>query len=443
MGIVITVMGAIMAVFIVILLHEFGHFCVAKAFGVKVLRFSIGFGKPLWSHVSRTGTEYVIAILPLGGYVKMLNDREIQVSRAESRHAYNRKPLLTRMAIVLAGPLTNFILAIFVFWIIFLMGVSYIKPVIGKVTPQSAADRSGLQAGHLIKAINGKPIHSWQEVLITLIAQIGDTRALSIITQPPDNTMVLQMHPLSLQDWKLTGREPDPLGSLGITPFQPEVPAVVNKVIPGSSAAHGGLQAGDRILALNHQPIPDWSALADYIHQHPHQEVTLTLQREQSLREVSITLDKYLGVEVKMPRWPKNFVENLHYSVFSAWAPACNQVWDLTVFNGIVLTKMLQGKISLQTLGGPIAIFSSAGQASEAGIRAYLSFIAFISVSLGFINILPIPGLDGGHFLFQLIEGIMRRPISEKYEVILLKIGIFFIILLIFQGTINDIMRLF
>lgn len=445
MELFITVIGAIMAVFVVIVLHEAGHFAVAKAFGVKVLRFSIGFGKPLWSHVSRSGTEYVIALLPLGGYVRMLDDREMHVSQADSRHAYNRQPLLVRMAIVLAGPVTNFLLAVLVFWIIFLQGVAYIKPVIGKVTPQSIAEQSGLRAGDTITAINGHPIHAWQEVVTTLVGQIGDKQQIEITTQS-------QTHLLSLHDWRLKGNQPDPLENLGIVPFQPEFPAIVDKVLPASPAARNGLRAGDQIVALNKQPISDWPALADYIHHHPNQEISLTIKQNQTSRDVNIQLDNkinkgqavgYLGVEAKSPAWPKEMLETHHYSVLSAWAPAWLQSWELTTFNAAVLGKMIQGKISVQTLGGPITIFRSAGAASQAGLQAYLNFIAFISVTLAFINILPIPGLDGGHFLFQVIEGIIRKPISERYQMFFLRIGIILIVLLILQGTVNDIMRLF
>jgi regulator of sigma E protease len=451
MELLITVIGAVVAVFIVILLHEAGHFGVAKAFGVKILRFSIGFGKPLWSHVSRSGTEYVLAILPLGGYVKMLDDREMHVSRAVARHAYNRQPLLVRMAIVLAGPFTNFLLAIFVFWIIFLLGISYVKPVIGRIVPESAAQRAGLQAGDTIEAIDGRRIDEWQQVLTALIKQIGNSQPLQIQTQPP-NGQPAQVHLLSLQDWKLAGNQPDPLNSLGIIPFQPEFPAVIAKVLPHSPAARQGLQVGDQIVQWNQQPIADWPALTDHIRNHPNQEVSLTIKQGQNLRQVNIQLDSqgkkgqpvgYLGIEAKMPSWPQSMLVQPHYSILTAWQPAVLQTARLTQFNAMVLAKMITGKISLQTLGGPITIFRSAGQASQAGLRVYLSFIAFISIALGFINILPIPGLDGGHFLFQVIEGIIRRPISEKNQAILLRMGIVLIILLIIQGTVNDLMRLF
>ncbi len=451
MGLVLTVIGAVLAVFIVILLHEAGHFCVAKAFRVKVLRFSIGFGPRLWSRVGRSGTEYVLAALPIGGYVKMLDDREMHVSRADSFHAYNRQPLLIRMAIVLAGVVANFLTALIILWGIYLSGVSYIKPVIGKVTPGSIASRSGLQSGDTIMAINGHPTPGWEQVITAMVEQIGNAHPLTITTQP-QNGSGMQVRQFSEQNWRLGGNQPDPLGSLGMTPFQPEFPAIVEKVMFRSPAARNGLQKGDHIVGLNHQPVADWPALSDYIHQHPNQEVALTVRSGETRRELNVQLDSkpqrgqpvgYLGIEARAPKWPPEMLVSPHYSVFTALAPALDQVVDLTKFNMLVLAKMLTGKISLQTLGGPITIYHSAYDASRAGLQAYLGFIAFISLALGFINVLPIPGLDGGHFLFQIIEGIIRKPISEKYQEILLRIGIVLIILLLIQGTVNDIMRLF
>lgn len=450
MTLIVTILGAVLAVFIVIVLHEAGHFFVAKALGVRVLRFSIGFGKALWSCHDRSGTEYVIAILPLGGYVKMLDDREMQVSSRESKRAYNRQPLLSRIAIVLAGPLANFLLAILVFWGVFLLGVSYVKPVIGEVLPGSIADRAGLKSGEVIQAVNRHPTHGWQAVLTAMVERVGSPRPVAIRVESSDHS--LQTHDLSLQDWKLAGKEPDVLGSLGITPFQPLFLAVIEKVMPHSPAEQNGLEPGDRIEGFKDQPPMDWPALAKKIQDMPNQKVILTIARGQSKSDVTLQLGAqseqnhetgYLGVEVKPPVWPKEMIVTTHYSLLSAWEPAWMETWNLTRFNAIVLAKMVKGKISLATLGGPITIFRSAGAASQAGLRVYLSFIAFISVTLGFINILPIPGLDGGHFLFHVIESIIRRPISEKYQALLVKIGIVVILLLIIQGTINDIVRLF
>ncbi len=452
MELLITVFGAILAVFIVIVLHEAGHFLVAKMLGVKVLRFSVGFGKAIWSYQSRrSGTEYVIAILPLGGYVKMLDDRELQVSYQESKMAYNRQPLLTRMAIVLAGPLTNFLLAIIAFWMVFLLGISYVKPVIGKVLPDSIAGQAGLKAGDAIKAIDGEKVYEWQQVFTDIIGRIGNKEEISLTVQPADRA-ALQTRYLSLTNWKLVGNQPDILKSLGIVPYRPEFPAIVSKILPNSPAAIKGLQKNDQIIAIDGKSMTEWPDLMDYIKNRPHQEITLTIQRDQSQQQVTVELGSkqqngqntgFLGVEVKLPSWPAGMIETPKFSIFSAWRPAINQTWSLIAFNYIVLEKMILGKISVATLGGPITIFRTAGAASQQGLRVYLSFIAFISVTLGFINILPIPGLDGGHFLFQVIESIIRKPISEKYQALLLRFGILLIILLIIQGTINDIVRLF
>lgn len=450
MELLITVILAILAVFVVILLHETGHFLVAKAFGVRVLRFSIGFGSPLWSHISRSGTEYVLAVLPLGGYVKLLDDREIHVSRRESRKAYNRQSLFVRMLIVLAGPVANMIVAAVVFWIIFLIGVPYIKPVVGKVIPHSIAAESGIQPGDAIKSINGQKMTSWQQVLMTTIEKIGSSKPLQITTQA-ENGGALQIHSMMLQRWALNGKQPDPLDSLGIVPYQPAFPAIIEQVLPHSPASKSGLQPGDEIVGLNQQTVENWPSVAEFLHNHPNQEVNFNVKRQGNLQQMTVGVESktekgasigYLGVVVKPPQWPEHMIGVLHYSLLSAWIPAWRETMDLVIFNAIVLAKMFGGKISLETLGGPITVFHTAYNASQAGLQSYLSFIAFISVTLGFINILPIPGLDGGHFLFQVIEGIIRKPIPERYQMILLRIGIVLIILLIVQGTINDVMRL-
>ena len=290
MELLITVFGAILAVFIVIVLHEAGHFLVAKILGVKVLRFSVGFGKAIWSYQSRrSGTEYVIAILPLGGYVKMLDDRELQVSYQESKMAYNRQPLLTRMAIVLAGPLTNFLLAIIAFWMVFLLGISYIKPVIGKVLPDSIAVQAGLKAGDDIKAIDGQKVYEWQQVFTDIIGRIGNKEDLSLTVQPADSA-ALQTRYLSLVNWKLVGNQPDILKSLGIVPYRPEFPAIVSKILPNSPAAIKGLQKNDQLIAINGKSMTEWPDLMDYIKNHPHQEITLTIQRDKSQQQVTVEL---------------------------------------------------------------------------------------------------------------------------------------------------------
>ncbi|MBS0352201.1 MAG: RIP metalloprotease RseP [Proteobacteria bacterium] len=449
MAIALAIIGAILAVFLVIVIHEFGHFLVAKMCGVKILRFSIGFGKSLYTHVSRGGTEYVLAILPLGGYVKMLDDREFHVSQTDSQRAYNRQPLYIRMAIVLAGPVTNFLLAVVAFWIIFSMGVTYIKPVVGQVRAQSVAEQAGIKPGDTIVAIDGRKVRQWQQVMVTFIERIGWVQPVYITTE---KNGVAEQHQISLKQWRISGSQPDPLDSLGITPYQPAIPAIVDKIMAHSPAQRSGLQPGDQIVKVDDHPVSDWQTVADFIKQHPNQESALTISRNNQTKLVNVQLDSqtinrqragYLGVIVKIPPWPAQMIDSTHYSLITAWAPALQQSWELTKFNCIVLAKMFSGKISMQTLGGPITIFRSAGAASEAGLKVYLNFIGFISVTLAFINILPIPGLDGGHFLFQLIEGLIGRPISEKYQNLLLKLGIIVIILLVLQGTVNDIIRLF
>ncbi len=450
MELLITILGAILAIFFVILIHESGHFMMAKMLKVGVLRFSIGFGKPLWKYQSKAGTEYVLALLPLGGYVKMLDEREGNVDPVDIPKSFNRQSLVKRMAIVIAGPLMNFILAMVCFWLIYLLGVTTVKPVIGQIIPDSVAEKSGLKAGDELITVSGRPTNDWESVLSHLINQIGSHLKTTVIVLNPQSEK--ETYSLDLNNWKLDGKDQDPLRDIGIIPFQPKFPALIAKVLPNSPAEHADLLAKDQIVGLDNKEMKDWPSLSQEIKNRPNQEIILNLNHEGREFQKKVYLGAqqeggkkvgYLGVAVQQPEWPKNMLHKQNYNALTAWIPAYQQTADLIGFNFIVLVKMVTGKIGLSTLGGPISIFKTAGEASQAGFKIYVSFIAFISVTLGFINILPIPALDGGHLLFQVVEGIIRRPIPDNYQNLLLRMGIILIILLILQGTINDLVRLF
>lgn len=449
MGLLITILGAISAVFIVVLIHEWGHFLVAKWMNVQVLRFSIGFGKALWKHNSKSGTEYRLAWLPLGGYVKMLDSREDKDSPDLSK-AFDRQPLYKRMAIVLAGPVMNFILAVLCFWLIYLSGVTTLKPIIGQVTPHSVAEQSGLMAGDQIIKVDGHLTKDWEAVLNRLVDQLGHPEKTVLTVQNQNNLQTDKY--IDLSHWKISGKEQNPLEEIGITPFEPAFPAIVAKVLPNSPAEKAGINPQDHLLAINNKLLKDWPNIAEEVKNRPNQEIVLKLDRQDNVLQKKVVLGSqienakkmgYLGVEVAKPIWPQNMLLKQRYNGLTAWSPALQQTVHLVVFNVIVLGKMIGGNIGLSTLGGPITIFKTAGEASQAGLKTYINFIAFISVTLGFINILPIPGLDGGHFLFQVIEGIIRRPLPEVYQSWLIRIGILLIIFLILQGTVNDLLRLF
>lgn len=451
MGYVIAIFAAIIAIFSIILIHELGHFLVARMCRVRVLKFSIGFGRPLWSVRGKSGTEYAIGILPLGGYVKLFGDSEGSFTQRDRGHAFTEKPLWIRSLIVLAGPLTNFALAIVVFWVIFLGGIQQVVPVIGAVIPQSIAAKAGIKANSQILSINGNKAESWQRILMLLIGKKGSDGELLMRTKPWPSG-VESTHQLPLSTWQVSRRRPQFLKALGIVPYTPVIATQVDQVVKASPADKAGVRVGDRIVALNGKPVSDWIALVKRVQAMPNQTVRLRVMR--AGRKHTFTLHVgvqrfrgksvgHMGLRPVALKWPKGMLVKKDYSILSAWGPAVQQTWNLTAFNLIVLGKMLTGKISLMTLGGPITIFKTAGTASRAGMAVYLNFIAFISIALGFINLLPIPGLDGGHLLFYVVEAIIRRPIPEQVRITALKFGIFLLITLMLFATLNDVGRFF
>jgi len=451
MNLLIAILGAILAIFSIIILHELGHFFVAKACGIKVLRFSIGFGKPIWKRKGKDGTEYVLAILPLGGYVKMLGEGEEITSPEDAHRAFNKKPLLSRMAVVIAGPMVNFILAIIAYWCVFLIGVVHTKPVIGQVIPGSIAAAAGVKSGDELIRVNDIRTQNWQRAMMAIIMHMGDKGQLTL-TIKPANSGKLQKKTLNLANWSVDRRKPDFFRSLGILPYQPKIPPVIAKTTFRSPAADAGLRAGDRVIAVNGRRVSDWRDLVNSVRSHPHKVIAVTVLRDNKRQvfkvKVGATKSKgqeygFLGVQSYPSRWPSHMIQRDHYSVFSAWLPALEQTWRLTAFNFTVVVKMITGKVSVHTLGGPITVFQAAGKATQAGFQVYIGFLGFISLTIGFINLLPIPGLDGGHLLFQVIEGIFRRPIPERFQMIGFSIGMIFLIFLMVQATINDLMRLF
>ena len=445
------IIAAIAAILGVILLHELGHFLVARAVGVKVLKFSIGFGKSLWSYRSKkTDTEYVLAILPLGGYVKMLGEEGDQtLTPTERSQAFSLKPVWARFCIAAAGPVVNFLLAIILFWAIFIQGVTHIRPVIGKVVSGSIAEKAGVPADVQIIQIDHLHTPNWQRVMMAIIARAGDHGYMRLLAKSSDG--VTKAYELNLRHWQYDARNPDFIKSLGITPFVPAFPAVIDEVMADSPAAKAGLRTGDRITALDGVSIQNWLDMVKWIQARPGQTVMLSVRRDHRLRQLRLTIDQqhrsdqtvvgYLGAAVKPPKWPVNMLQKEDLNLLTASGYAVEQAWMLTKFNLIVFGKMLVGKISLSSLGGPITVFQTAGKASQSGWSVYFGFIALISLTLGFINLLPIPGLDGGHLLFYIIEAAARRPVPERYQMISLRIGMVLLVLLMLQATYNDILR--
>jgi regulator of sigma E protease len=450
LNIIISIIGVLITILLVVGVHELGHFLVAKCSGVKVLRFSIGFGKKLCSWHDKSGTEYVLAAIPLGGYVKMLDETEEDVTEAEKHRAYNRQPIYKKIAIISAGPISNLLFALIIYWILFSVGFTSVAPVIGKIIPHSIAEQAGLQPQEEILRVDDKDTNSWMSVIVNILSRAGDTNTLKLELRKL-NTDISKEYIINLTNWHMDGLRPDPLASIGIVTYEPFIPNVIGTVMPDSPAAKSGIQKGDQIIAVNNKPIVDWINLVDSFTNHPNETLTFTIKRQDKTITLPVTIGAahnvflqahgYLGMTPAF-EWPKNLLRKNKYGPLEAFSHAWQDVKLFTNMNFIVFGKMLTGKISLESLGGPITIFESAGSALNSGILPFLSFLAFLSISIGIINILPIPGLDGGHLLFQLIEFVIRRPLDQKTQMLLYRFGLIALFLLMAQALVNDILRL-
>lgn len=450
LNILISIIGIFVTLLLIIGIHEFGHFLAARLLGIKVLRFSIGFGKSLWSRCDKKGTEFVIAAIPLGGYVKMLDANEGFVAEDELHLAFNQQPFYKKFLVVIAGPLSNLILAFVIYWALFMVGFTSIAPIIGKITPHSIADNAGLKSNYEIIRIDNIPTSSWMNVVMRLLSRVGDTGKMQIESKSLSNNTVVT-NQLDLASWQMDNLKPDPLDSLGLQPYEPIIPAIIYEIAKDSSAAKAGLKIGDKILAIGTKKITHWLDLVTEIDQHPAETLNLVIVRDNKKYTIPVMIDYhrdflfkkhgFLGVSPKF-NWPENLLRKNKYGPAAALSHAYQNTYDFTRMNFETMGKLITGKISLQSLGGPISIFQTAGATLNQGITPFLSFLAFLSIAVGVINIFPIPGLDGGHLLFQSIEAIFRRPIPPRTLELCYRLGLILLFLLIFQSIINDIMRL-
>jgi regulator of sigma E protease len=450
LNIIISIIGIIITILLVVGIHEGGHFLMAKWANIKVLRFSIGFGKALCTWHDKSGTEYVLAAIPLGGYVKMLDEDEEDVPESEKHLAFNRQPFYKKFAVIAAGPISNFVLAFLIYWALFIVGFVSIAPVIGKVAPNSIAAQAGIKPQQEISQLEGKEVHSWMNIIIKLLSRAGDQSSLVLGMKELNDNNVKNVK-LDLSNWHMDNLRPDPLLSIGITPFEPLIPNVIGKIVPDSPAAHNGLQSGDQITAVNGKATQDWYALVDVFSDKPDKTLTFTLIRNHKIIMLPVKIGSkhsfwqqsygYLGMSPAF-EWPKELLRHNQYNPIAAIPHAWEDVAMFTNMNFMVFGKIITGKISLESLGGPITIFENAGTALNNGIMSFLSFLAFLSISIGVINILPIPGLDGGHILFQVIELIRRKPLQERSLILFYRLGMIFLLLLMVQALVNDLMRL-
>ncbi len=442
----------LVSVLLLVTVHEFGHFWVARRLGVKVVRFSVGFGRPLVRWCGREGTEYVIALLPLGGYVRLLDERDGgEVSEEDKPRAFNRQSVFKRMLIVLAGPGINVVFAILAFWLMWMIGVERVRPVIGEIVPKSIAEQSGIPRGAEIVSVDGQPTVNWSKINIVLISRVGDSGDL-LISARKNLGAAPQTYTLRLNNWSLNGLQPDPVKSLGIIPYQPNIPPVIGVVSSGTPAADAGLHVGDRVLTIAGQKVTNWTDILNQIYSRPGQTVQITLERGQQQITLNVNIGRklsrfkwtgYIGVAPVAVTWPSGMKYQLKYSSGPALLQSLYEIETLAKFNFVVLAKMVKGQVSTQSLGGPISIYQTSSFAFQQGLVIYIGFLGLLSLMLALVNILPIPGLDGGHILFFVIEGIIRRPLSPILQILIIRLGFLFLILIMMQATLNDIFRSF
>lgn len=438
----------IVAIAILITVHEFGHFWVARRCGVWVERFSIGFGPAIWRRKDKKGTEFVIAVIPLGGYVKMLDSRVEAVPDDRRHEAFDFKTVGQRSAIIAAGPVANFLFAIVAYWLVFMHGVPAVKPIVGQVVSGSIAEQSHLTAGAELKSIDGIETPDWDAARLALISKIGDTSAELMVTLRGQQGQV-EKH-VDLRQWKFDPEKQDPLVALGLIPVQPKIEQVLAQVQKSSPADKAGLQAGDRIAKVNGQQVNDWAFFAKVIKDSPLQPLKVDVERGGSLVALTLTPDAkpdsskegFAGVIPRVEPLPDAYKTEHRYGPLSALAEATTKSWQLIKLTVTMLGKLVLGDIKLNSLSGPISIAQGAGASAGYGMIYYLMFLALISVNLGIINLVPLPVLDGGHLLFLLIEKIKGGAVSERVQAFSYRIGSVLLILLMGLALFNDFSRL-
>ncbi|MEO0442154.1 MAG: RIP metalloprotease RseP [Pseudomonadota bacterium] len=453
-----TVLWFLLALGILVTFHEYGHFYVARRCGVKVLRFSVGFGKPLYTWCDRYGTEFVIAAIPLGGYVKMLDEREGEVAAEELPQAFTQKTVWQRMAIVTAGPVANFILAVVLYFALALLGTQGVAPVIGSVQPNSAADRAQLQPGEEIISIDGKQTPLWSHVFEALSRRIGDTGTIAVELRPfagdqaglaLSSTRSTKL--ISIDQWLGDNDRPDLLAELGIEAVQPETDWVVSQVSPGGAADRAGFKIGDRMLSYDQQGLTQWAAWVQHVRDNAGKTLEVLVDRDgqllelvlvpEAVEEQGVAVGKIgLGTNVS---WPDTMRRQVDYSLGESIVYGFGKTGDQALVILSFLKKLITLDVSVKNMGGTFTIAEVAGSTAAAGLTYYLSFLAFFSVSLGVFNLLPIPVLDGGHLLFYLIEAIKGKPLPEKVQLVGYQIGLLLVVSVMVIAHYNDLVRLF
>jgi regulator of sigma E protease len=447
-----TVLAFVVAIAVLVVFHELGHYVVARWFDVKVLRFSFGFGKVLYARRFEGGeTEWAISAIPLGGYVKMLDEREGDVGAHELSRAFNRQSVGKRSLIVAAGPLANFALAILLYWAVFLFGSEELLPVLGTPPEGTPAAMAGIANGERVKAVDGQPVETWNDFRWILLKNAVDRSSIELEVEGVQQNV--SGHRLYLDQIAENGWEGDALEKLGIRFYRPLVPPLVGKVMDAGAGARAGLREGDRILAIDGKAIRYWHEVVEAVREAPGRAMHFEIERAGQDLRIDVLPEVVaqggrnagrIGVMVAdAPDLHRELKAVVRYGLFEAAIKSLQETWDKSVFSLVMMGKMLTGEVSWKNLSGPVTIADYAGQSARLGLDYYVKFMAMVSISLGVLNLLPIPVLDGGHLMYHMIEVVRRRPLSERAAVIGQQIGMSILFALMAFAFFNDLNRLF
>jgi regulator of sigma E protease len=446
----VNVLGFLLVIGVLVTVHEFGHFWVARRVGVKVLRFSVGFGRPLLQRRGADGTEYVLAAIPLGGYVKMLDEREAPVEPDQQSQAFNRKPLWARNAVIAAGPVFNFALAVIAYWLVFVIGALELRPVLGPVIPQSPAAEAGLQEGDELQRIGGVQVEAWDQVAMAML-DASDRNDIPVVVQRSSTGMTTLR--LDLEAANVLQDGTDVLEQIGLQPWRPVIEPRIARIVDGSAAAGAGLAEGDLIRQIDQTRTEDWGDLVDAVRDRPGERVTVIARRDGGRISRELVLgsrgegEQRRGVLGVVPRLDEDAYAGMRHEVregpIAAVPRALDATWRGMTLTVRVLVKMVVGEASVKNLSGPISIAQYSGDSVSLGPVPFLKFLAIVSISLGILNLMPVPILDGGHLLYNAIEWVKGRPLSEAAQGVGQQIGMALLFMLMALAFYNDLNRLF
>lgn len=436
----------VVAIGILVFFHEYGHFWVARKNGVKVIRFAIGFGKPLHSWKDKLGTEYVIGAIPLGGYVRMLDGRIDEVSAEEENYSFNHKSVKQRIAIVAAGPIANFMLAVVFLFVMFIAGVPAIKPVIGDVTENSPAHSAGINPFDEIISVDGQKVVDVETAYYALIQQVGSD-TINIDVRRENNIKSIS---LNASDWRI--EENKVFEGLGFSFFRPKPLLSLAHIVENSAAQRAGLVKGDTIIAINNVEMESWRQAATIFRNSPEIVIELKIEREGQQLDISLKPENkptkdgfsqgFVGVAPGVEKWPEGYVFSHQYGIFPAALKSVEQTWLMIKLSFQMIGKLISGDIGIENLSGPISIAEGAGVSAQSGLINFIKFLALISVNLGVVNLLPLPVLDGGHLMYFFIELIRGKPVSERVQNVGFRIGAFLLMMIMGVAIFNDLGRL-